>query len=346
MTMTPADLHPLLAKLAEGGTLSEDECADVVGRMMDGAVTAAQTGAFLMALRARGETVEELTGAVRAMRARMAAVEAPEGAIDTCGTGGDGQHTLNISTAAAFVAAGAGAIVAKHGNRAQSSKSGSADVLETLGVRLDLPAAATARCIREVGIGFMFAPAHHGALRAVGPVRRELGFRTLFNLTGPLSNPARCKRQLIGVFSLRWLEPMAHTLKALGAEAAWVVHGADNLDEISTTGPTDIATLEGGRVGRFTVVPSAFGFAPATIEDLRGGDAAQNATALRALLEGETGPYRDIVLLNAAAALVVAGRAGDLGEGLTEATAALDSGAAKGKLDQLIALTGALGGAG
>ena len=339
-----ADLLPLLARLADGATLSAEESADVVGQMMDGRVTQGQMGAFLMALRARGETVEELTGAVRALRERVASVEAPDGAVDTCGTGGDGQHTLNISTAAAFVAAGAGAVVAKHGNRAQSSKSGSADVLEALGVRLDLPPAAIARSIREIGVGFMFAPAHHGALKAVGPVRRELGFRTLFNLTGPLANPAHCRRQLLGVFSLRWLEPLARTLKALGADKAWIVHGADNLDEISTTGPTEVAVLEQGRIGHFTITPSAFGFAPATVADLRGGDAQHNAKALRALLEGERGPYRDIVLLNAAAALVVADRVGDLGQGVDQATAALDSGKAKDKLDQLIALSGALGG--
>jgi anthranilate phosphoribosyltransferase len=282
---------------------------------------------------------------VRALRARVASVEAPDGAIDTCGTGGDGQHTLNISTAAAFVAAGAGAIVAKHGNRAQSSRAGSADVLEALGVRLDLAPAAIAQCIREIGIGFMFAPAHHGALKAVGPVRREIGFRTLFNLVGPLANPAHCKRQLLGVFALRWLDPLAQTLLALGLEKAWVVHGADGLDEISTTGPTEVAVLDQGRVGRFTITPAAFGFAPARIEDLRGGDPAENAQALRALLDGARGPYHDIVLINAAAALVVAGRAGDLGDGVTQAEKSLDSGAAKAKLDGLIGLSSRLGGA-
>lgn len=343
--MTSADIIPLLARLADGATLTADECAGMVGRMMDGAVTPGQMGAFLMALRTRGETVEELTGAVRALRDRVTGVEAPEGAIDTCGTGGDGQHTLNISTAAALVAAGAGAVVAKHGNRAQSSRSGSADVLEALGVRLDLAPDAIGRCIREVGVGFMFAPAHHGALKAVGPLRRELGFRTLFNLTGPLANPAHCTRQLLGVFSMRWLDPLARTLKALGTEKAWVVHGADNLDEISTTGPTEVAVLEQGRLGHFTIVPSAFGFATANIEDLRGGDAPHNARSLRALLDGEKGPYRDIVLLNAAAALVVAGRAGDLGLGVTKAETALDSGKAKEKLDRLIAFTRAHGGA-
>ena len=341
--MTASDILPLLARLAEGATLNADQCASIVGRMMDGDVTAGQMGAFLMALRTRGETVEELTGAVQALRRRVASVEAPEGAVDTCGTGGDGQHTLNISTAAAFVAAGAGAIVAKHGNRAQSSRAGSADVLEALGVRLDLQPAAITQCMREIGIGFMFAPAHHGALKAVGPIRRELGVRTLFNLTGPLANPAHCKRQLLGVFALRWLDPLAQTLLALGTEKAWVVHGADGLDEISTTGPTEVAVLDQGRVGHFTIAPAAFGFAPARIEDLRGGEPADNAKALRALLEGERGSYRDIVLINAAAALVVAGRAGDLGDGVTQAEKSLDSGAAKSKLDGLIALSQRLG---
>jgi anthranilate phosphoribosyltransferase len=334
-----AEFQRVLAKLADGATLSREEAAHAVGLMMDGAAGPAQMGAFLMALRARGETVDELAGAVGAMRARMATVEAPADAVDTCGTGGDGHQTLNISTAAAFLAAGAGAVIAKHGNRAQSSRAGSADVLEALGVRLELSPAQIGESIRKTGLGFMFAPAHHAALRAVGPVRRELGFRTLFNLTGPLANPAGCRRQLLGVFSLRWLDPLARTLLTLGIERAWVVHGADGLDEISTTGPTDVAQVEGGRIGHFTIVPQAFGFAPARLEDLRGGDANDNARALRALLEGKTGPYRDIALLNAAAVLVVAGRAVDLGQGLTSAQTALDSGAAKAKLDALIAFT-------
>jgi anthranilate phosphoribosyltransferase len=266
-------------------------------------------------------------------------VEAPPDALDTCGTGGDGHQTFNISTAAAFIAAGAGAVIAKHGNRAQSSRAGSADVLEALGVRLDLTPEQIATCIKTTGLGFMFAPAHHGALKAVGPVRRELGFRTLFNLTGPLASPAHCKRQLLGVFALRWLEPMAQALRQLGAVKAWVVHGSDGLDEITTTGPTEVAQLDQGRIGRFTIVPQAFGFAIAKLEDLRGGDARYNATALRALLEGKTGPYRDIALLNAAGALVVAGRAGDLGQGLAGATQSLETGAAKAKLEALIAFT-------
>jgi anthranilate phosphoribosyltransferase len=273
------------------------------------------------------------------MRARVAAVEAPADAVDTCGTGGDGHQTLNISTAAAFIAAGAGTIIAKHGNRAQSSRAGSADVLEALGVRLDLTPAQIGACIKKTGLGFMFAPAHHSALKAVGPVRRELGFRTLFNLTGPLASPAGCKRQVLGVFAQRWLEPMARALRELGAKRAWVVHGSDGLDEITTTGPTEVAQLDEGRIGHFTIVPQAFGFAPAKLEDLRGGDAADNAAALRQLLDGKKGPYRDIALLNAAAALVVSGRAGDLGQGLAGATQALDSGAAKAKLDALVAFT-------
>lgn len=335
-------MTPLLAKLSQGFSLSADECAEAVAAMLNGEATASQTGAFLMALRQRGETVEELAGAVRALRERVSPVEAPVGAIDTCGTGGDGQQTLNISTAAAFIAAGAGAIVAKHGNRAQSSRAGSADVLEALGVRLDLPAEAIGECIRQIGVGFMFAPAHHGALKAVATVRRELGFRTLFNLTGPLANPAQCKRQLLGVFALRWLEPIAQALKLLGTEKAWVVHGADGLDEISTTGPSEVAVLDQGHIGHFTIVPSAFGFAPTRIEDLRGGDAGHNAQALRALLAGDKGPYRDIALLNAAAALVVSGQASELGQGLVVAERSLDTGAATGKLEALIRLTRSL----
>jgi len=270
-------------------------------------------------------------------------VNAPEGAIDTCGTGGDGASTYNISTAAAFVAAGAGAIVAKHGNRAQSSKSGSADVLEALGIRLNLAPDAIAQCIAQTGIGFMFAPAHHGALKVVAPIRRELGFRTLFNLTGPLANPAHAKFQLMGVFDERWLDPLARTLSGLGAQRAWIVHGQDGLDEITTTTLTDVATLENGRTGRFVISPTALGFPAATLEDLKGGDAAHNAAALRGVLDGAHGPYRDIVVLNAAATLVICGRANHLGEGVEAAAHAIDSGAAKGKLDALSALTQSLG---
>lgn len=335
----------LLHRLANGARLSADETEAAVGAIMAGAVTPAQTGAFLMGLRQRGETVEELTGAVRAMRARVTPVAAPEGALDTCGTGGDGASTYNISTAAAFVAAGAGVVIAKHGNRAQSSRSGSADVLEALGIRLDLTPDVIARCIAETGIGFMFAPAHHSALKTVAPIRRELGFRTLFNLTGPLANPAHAKFQLMGVFDARWLDPLAQTLSELGTTRAWVVHGQDGLDEISTTAMTDVATLDNGRTGRFTISPTALGFPLATLDALKGGDAAHNAKALRDVLEGTKGPYRDIVLLNAAAALVVAGKAGHLGAGIEAATHAIDSGAARAKLDALAALSQRLGGA-
>lgn len=343
--MTAPDLKSLLARLSQGETLNATETEAAVGLMMEGAATAAQMGAFLMALRQRNETVEELTGAVRALRARVAAVEASDEAVDTCGTGGDGARTVNISTASAFVAAGAGAVIAKHGNRAQSSRSGSADVLEALGVNLALSPAAVGRCIREIGIGFMFAPAHHGALKAVGPVRRELGIRTLFNLVGPLANPAGAKRQLLGVFALRWLEPMAAVLNALGARKAWVVHGRDGLDEITTTAPTDVASLEDGRIGQFVIEPQALGFAPARLDDLKGGDAADNAVALRAVLDGTSGPYRDIVLLNAGAALVVAGRSAHIAEGIEAARQSIDSGAARRKLLDLVKLSQAVAGA-
>jgi len=334
----------LLNRLANGARLSADEAQSAVEIIMAGGATPAQTGAFLMALRQRGESVEELTGAVRAMRARAMNVAAPEDAIDTCGTGGDGAATYNISTAAALVAAGAGAVIAKHGNRAQSSKSGSADVLEALGIRLDLTPDAISRCIRETGIGFMFAPAHHSALKAVAPIRRELGFRTLFNLTGPLANPAGAKFQLMGVFDGRWLDPLAQALGELGATRAWVVHGQDGLDEISTTAMSDVATFDNGRTGRFTISPTALGFPLATVDALRGGDAAHNAQALRALLDGTKGPYRDIVVLNAAAALVVGGRAAHLGEGVENAKRAIDNGAARAKLLALAALSQQLGG--
>lgn len=337
-------LAALLNRLANGARLTADETQAAVELIMAGSATPAQTGAFLMALRQRGESVEELTGAVRAMRARAMSVSAPDGAIDTCGTGGDGASTYNISTAAAFVAAGAGAVIAKHGNRAQSSKSGSADVLEALGIRLDLAPDAISRCIRETGIGFMFAPAHHSALKAVAPIRRELGFRTLFNLTGPLANPAGAKFQLMGVFDARWLDPLAQTLGELGATRAWVVHGQDGLDEISTTAMSDVATLDNGRTGRFTISPTALGFPLATLDALKGGDAAHNAQALRAVLDGTKGPYRDIVVLNAAAALVVGGHATHLGDGIEAATRAIDGGAARAKLLALAALSQQLGG--
>lgn len=327
-----------LGRVALGESLSATEAEEAVGLIMEGAASPAQMGALLMGLAARGETVAEIEGAARAMRNRVTPVEAPADAIDTCGTGGDGTQTLNVSTAAGLIVAAAGVSVAKHGNRAQSSRAGSADVLEALGVRIDLSADAVARCILEVGFGFMMAPLHHAAMKYVAPVRRDLGIRTLFNLLGPLANPAGVRRQLIGVFAPRWLEPLAEVLRALGCERAWLVHG-DGLDEITTTGETEVVVLEEGKIRRFRISPESLGLPRATREDLRGGNAAFNARAIEALFSGASGAYRDVVSLNAAAALVVAGKALDLTQGLSLTAATLDSGSAARTLGKLIGYT-------
>ncbi len=328
-------LKPYLAKAATGGVLSQDEAHDAFGIIMSGEATPGQIGALLMALRVRGEHVTEITGAVSAMRARMVAVEAPETAIDIVGTGGDNSHSVNISTASAFVAAACGVPVAKHGNRGLSSLTGAADVLMALGVKIDLPPERISACIREAGVGFMFAPAHHPAMRHVGPVRAELGTRTIFNLLGPLSNPAGVRRQMVGVFAPEWVEPVAQTLKALGAERAWVAHG-DGLDEITTTGETRVAALADGTVRVFTVTPEEVSLSRHAREDLRGGDAAFNAAALRAVLDGRHGAYRDTVLMNAGAGLVVAGTASDLADGVRQAADAIDDGRAVAVLERLV----------
>jgi anthranilate phosphoribosyltransferase len=275
------------------------------------------------------------------MRAKMLDVEAPPDAVDVVGTGGDASGSFNISTCAAFVVAGAGVPVAKHGNRALSSKSGAADVLGALGVNIDLTADKVARCIRDAGIGFMFAPAHHPAMKNVGPTRVELGTRTIFNLLGPLSNPASVKRQMIGAFSRQWIEPMAQVLKNLGSESIWVVHGSDGLDEITTSGPTSVAALENGQIRTFEITPEDAGLPRAKPEALRGGDAERNAKALLDVLKGKPGPFRDVAILNAAAALVVAGKAKDLKEGAALAAKSIDSGEAEGKLDRLIVASNA-----
>jgi anthranilate phosphoribosyltransferase len=331
-----------LIRLASGKEISAEEAEDAVGLIMEGAASPAQVGAFLMGLASRGESAAEIAGAARAMRSRMARVEAPPGAIDTCGTGGDGAHTLNISTAAALVVAAAGVPVAKHGNRAQSSRAGSADVLEALGVRIDLSPEDVARSIREVGFGFMFAPLHHAAMKNVAAIRRELGLRTLFNLLGPLANPASVRHQLIGVFSPRWLEPLAEALRALGTERAWLAHGGGS-DEISTAGTTEILAVESGTMRRFTVDPASLGLPLADPADLKGGDVAFNARAIEALLSGAGGAFRDVVALNAAAALVIAGKANDLAQGLVLAFSTLDSGAAARLLGKLVDFTRAAG---
>jgi anthranilate phosphoribosyltransferase len=335
------EFRALIAKVATGAPLTREEAALAFDRMMSGEATPSQMGALLMGLRVRGETVDEITGAVTTMRSKMLTVSAPADAIDIVGTGGDASGSYNISTCAAFIAAGAGIPIAKHGNRALSSKSGSADVLGALGVMIDLNPAQIGRCIREAGIGFMFAPAHHPAMKNVGPTRVELGTRTIFNLLGPLSNPAGVKRQMIGVFSRQWIEPMAHVMKNLGAEAVWVVHGSDGLDEITTAGPTAVAALENGQVRTFEINPADIGIKAASPDDLRGGDASQNAKALLDVLGGARTPFRDIAVLNAAAAIVVSGKAKDLKDGVEQAAKAIDSGAAKARLDKLVAVSNA-----
>jgi anthranilate phosphoribosyltransferase len=333
------DFKSIIAKVATGATLSRYESASAFDRMMSGEATPSQMGGLLMALRVRGETVEEITGAVSAMRAKMLRVEAPPGAVDVVGTGGDGSGSVNVSTCASFIVAGAGVPVAKHGNRALSSRSGAADVLASLGVKIDISPEHVARCVAETGIGFMLAPAHHPAMKNVGPTRVELATRTIFNLLGPLSNPAGVTRQMVGVFSKQWVQPLAQVLKNLGSESVWVVHGSDGLDEITLTGPTFVAALEKGTVRSFEVTPEQAGLKCVSGETLKGGDANANAVALRSVLDGMPSPYRDVALLNAAAALIVAGRASDLKEGVALGVHSIDSGAAASRLKHLIAVS-------
>ena len=339
MTGDMTDLKTLIARVADGRALTAAEAEQAFDIIMTGNATPAQMGGFLMALRVRGESVEEITGAARSMRAKMLTIDAPAGAVDTCGTGGDGKGTYNISTAAAFVVAGCGVPVAKHGNRAASSKSGAADVLKALGVEVEADTELVKRALREAGTCFLLAPRHHNAMRHVGPTRVELGTRTIFNLLGPLSNPAKVKRQVIGVFSPDWVEPLAHVLQNLGHERAWVVHGADGLDELSTTGPSMVAELKDGAVRTFEVAPEDAGLERASLGDLLGGEAEQNARVLRAMLEGEHGPFRDIVVYTAAATLVVADKAADLRQGAEQAAAAIDEGRAAQALDRLIEIS-------
>lgn len=331
---------PLLAKLVDGRILSADEAHAFFAACLRGEPTPAQVAAAVTALRIRGETVEEIAAFATAMREAARTLDHPYDAIDTCGTGGDGQHTFNISTAAALVLAGAGLKVAKHGNRAMSSKSGSSDVLSVLGVNLQATPEQQRRSLDQAGIAFLFAPAYHGAMRHVGPVRAEIGFRTVFNLLGPLSNPAGAKRQVMGVYDPRLLEPLAEVLGRLGATRAWTVHG-QGLDELTTTGETEVAEWKDGAVRRFTVTPEDAGLPRASLDALRGGDADENADALRALLDGAKGAYRDIVLLNAAAALVVADKAADLAEGAALAATVIDDGFAAKALADLVEATNA-----
>ena len=329
---------PLLAKLVDGRVLSDEEAHAFFAACLRGEPTPAQVAAAVTALRIRGETVGEIAAFAGAMREAALTLDHPYEVIDTCGTGGDGQHTFNISTAAALVLAGAGLKVAKHGNRALSSKSGSSDVLAVLGVNLAATPAQQLKALDRAGIAFLFAPTYHGAMRHVGPVRAELGFRTVFNLLGPLSNPAGARRQVMGVYDPRLLEPLAEVLGRLGAVRAWTVHG-QGLDELTTTGATEVAEWKDGAVRRFAVTPEDAGLARAGIADLRGGDAEENAAALRALLDGAKGAYRDIVLLNAAAALVVGDKAADLAEGAALAAAAVDDGRAAAALAALVEAT-------
>jgi anthranilate phosphoribosyltransferase len=337
MSVQPTDLKAFINLAATGKPLTASQAEQAFEIIMTGNATPSQMGGFLMALRVRGETVNEITGAVRAMRGKMTRIDAPPDAIDTCGTGGDASGTWNISTAAAIVVAACGVPVAKHGNRGLSSKSGAADVLAALGVNIDADMALVRQSLWDNKICFMMAPRHHAAMRHVGPTRVELGTRTIFNLMGPLSNPAGAKRQLTGVFSRDWMVPMAEVLGKLGSERAWVVHGSDGLDELTTTGPSFVAELLNGKVKSFEVTPEHAGLPYASQADLKGGDPATNAAALSALMDGQNGAYRDIVLFNSAAALLIAGKAKDLKDGVAQAGDAIDSGLARRVLQKLIA---------
>lgn len=331
-------LKPFIAKIATRQPLTRQEASDAFEILMSGEASMAQVGGFLMGLRVRGETVDEIAGAVSIMRQKMVPVEAPADAIDIVGTGGDGTNTYNISTLAALIVAGAGVPVAKHGNRALSSKSGTADALSQLGVKLDIEPDLIARCIREAGIGFMFAQLHHPAMRHVGPARVELGARTIFNIVGPLSSPARVKKQLFGVYSAEWLIPGAEALRDLGLTSAWVVHGS-GLDEITTTGPSQVAELKDGEIRSFELTPADFGVETVSLDAIRGGDGVVNAAALRDVLGGAKTAYRDVALCNAAASLIVAGKAKDVTDGMHLASQSLDTGSAARALETLIAIS-------
>ncbi len=337
--MPENQLRQLIHKVATGATLESGEIRSALETMTAGLASPAQMGAFLMALRVRGETVDEITGAAELMRSKMTPVEAPPDTVDIVGTGGDGHGTYNVSTCASLVAAGAGVRIGKHGNRAVSSVSGASDVLAALGVKLDVPPPTITDCIVKAGVGFMWAPMHHAAMKHWAPVRAELGIRNIFNLLGPISNPAGVRRQVVGVFAAQWVEPIAHVLKNLGSQHVWVVHGHDGLDELTTTGSTEVAELKDGKIRVFEVTPADAGLAPAKLTDLKGGNAEVNAAAIRDVLAGKPGPFRDVVLLNAAAALIVGGKAETLLEGVELAARSIDSGAAQRSLDRLIAIS-------
>ncbi|MCF6198492.1 MAG: anthranilate phosphoribosyltransferase [Hyphomicrobiaceae bacterium] len=331
------DMKSFINKVADGTSLSATEASKAFDLMMSGEASEGQIAGFLMALRVRGETIEEITGAATTMRAKATPVSAPANAVDVCGTGGDAKGTYNISTCVSFVLAACDVPVAKHGNRSISSKSGAADVLEVLGVNLGVTPEQVSACIEKANVGFMFAQSHHSAMKHVMPARLALGTRTIFNLLGPLTNPAGAKAQLLGVFSDQWVEPLAHVLKNLGATSAWVVHGSDGLDELTTTGSNFVAQLKDGEITQFTITPQDAGLASASPDDLLGGDARQNADAILDVLSGKAGAFRDIVQLNTGAALVVANKAQNIKQGAQLAAAAIDSGAAQTALDQLIA---------
>jgi anthranilate phosphoribosyltransferase len=333
------DIKQALNKIASHRDLTGEEMRSVMRFIMGGEATPSQIGAFLMGMRLKGETAGEIAAAVSILREMMIPVEAPSDAIDIVGTGGDGHGTLNISTAAALVVASMGIPVAKHGNRALSSKSGSSQALEALGVRLDLSPTQIAETISEAGIGFMFAPSHHPAMRFVGPTRAELGVRTMFNLLGPQSNPASVQRYLLGVFAEEWVEPVAQALQANRAVKAWVVHGSDGLDELTVTGKSFVAQIAGGDLRSFEIHPEQAGLKQYELKDILGGTPEENAEAIHALFDGAPGAYRDIVLLNAAAALIVADKTEDLREGAQMAAAAIDSGKPKETLARLVAVS-------
>lgn len=339
MSADVTEFKRLLALVAGGARLSIEDAHTAFDVMMSGNATPAQMGAFLMALRVRGETVDEITGGAMTLRAKVHGVTAPANAIDIVGTGGDVKGTWNVSTCSAFVLAGCGVTVAKHGNRAVSSKTGAADVLTALGVNIDCDFRLIEKAIVEAGVGFLMAPRHHGAMRHVGPTRVELGTRTIFNLLGPLSNPAGVKRQLLGVFDKQWVQPLAEVMGKLGSEKVWVVHGSDGLDEITTTGPTYVSETAGGKLRHFEITPEDAGLPRARLEDLKGDEPTANAVALRAVLNGAPGAFRDIVLLNAAAGLVIADKAPDLRTGVKMAAEAIDSGRARAALARLIEIT-------
>jgi len=340
-----SDFKEILGIVADGAALTKEQAEAAFDIVMSGDATPSQMGGFLMALRVRGETVDEITGAVRVMRAKVLRVKAPAGAMDIVGTGGDASGTYNISTASAFVIAGAGVPVAKHGNRAFSSKSGSADVLTALGIDLEAELSDVERAIADAGVGFLMAPRHHGAMRNVGPTRVEMGIRTIFNILGPLSNPAMVESLLVGTFDRKWIEPMAQTLGNVGTKSAWVVHGADGLDELSTTGPSYVAALKDGSVTTFEITPEDAGLPRASLADLKGGEPEANAAAILSVLDGAKGPFRDIVLLNAGAALVVAGKAADVKAGADMAARSIDDGKARAVLDKMLTVVGTKGSA-